>query len=293
LFPAKAIAGQEVAQEMHIDTQHKVSAVGQDMASAVGLEHSYSSYVTDYLIFATGLCCFFWTSAKFAWGAGKTMGTLSVFLLMQSLAFGFGGAAHHMLDIYTRTGEAAGQSWSQARSLWMYFWFGSVLFSCMGSAATMALTFAFSAWPVWTLVFAYIAGAGVAAYEALVLGFWQSFLNGDSVCSSASLVFILFSTVVLAGGVVQKGASNGQALHLFGTIVALIGWMLFTFVPKSSFPTSLNRTSTFHLFIHMSMIFVSMAVWQQAASSLWRQFACGADLKDRGNHKRAALTSRT
>jgi len=245
--------------------------------------HSPAGYWTDYLIALVALICVevTWQRSSQAAADPAVRRPFVVFAFMVALAYGGGGVAHHMLDVYFKNYETMGRTWNEANSGWMYPWLLTSL-TGIASAATVLIAFSCTSfaggqYTLWVNIGAYGLGGLIMGYEIYLMVDENIEMTGMAV-SMVTLAFGLPSLVLVAVGVYQKGKEPGTIFVAGGEAFWLFGFCFLGFlVPDACkkvgsdregcpFPEAFNQNAIFHIIILLSVL-LFFAATQQASKT--------------------------
>lgn len=238
-----------------------------------GWDYSWAGILTDYLIVLTCATVFAFTGYR-GKVSNRLRNLLFAFLISTGLTYGFGGAAHHLINIYFHSGTYMGRQWGDENSGWMIPWIIGVVAMGFAAAALFALTFEILSLPAWASLPALLAAVGIGIYEVYVLfGTDTGFDNSSYAVALFSTFASLVCTVAHAVGLCVK--RSNRAL-LLGTFLQLLGFLLLLVAPASCtkanaaregcpFPKDFNQNALFHVALAIATYVISLGVWQMRA----------------------------
>ncbi|CAE8599136.1 unnamed protein product [Polarella glacialis] len=241
-------------------------------------DYGWAGIITDYLILVT---CVVLASITLSRSRGPRLwwsitSQLLVFLVLNGIAYGGGGSAHHLLNTYHSDGGVMGKAWGAKNSGWMYPWLVAMIFSSLTGAFALSTICAFSSYPSWSGIPGYVIGGSVAVMEAYI---FIATDTGVEVTGTANGLWGMGSaaigTAVLAVGLCQRGPSGGLAMALGGLTSLFLGFLVVFSVPGSCrkvgkehegcpFPEIFNQNAVFHVLSIISLILVTVGTLQKA-----------------------------
>lgn len=239
-----------------------------------GWDHSPAGYYTDYVISVE--CVILAVLVFMGKKEHSSAKNFMAFACLTAIAFGGGGVAHHMMDVYFHRGEAMHHKWGQPNSGWMYPWLLTGLSATAASAAA-AVSFSFTSCgdKSWAYVVLYVLGSLIALYEVKGLADENTASSGV-IAGLVGMAFGFLALVFAAVGAFQsfqKGVLFAGVGSLFWFFSMLFVSLL---VPASCrtvgddregcpFPEAFNQNAVFHVIVMISVAFFYLA--PKAASS--------------------------
>lgn len=239
--------------------------------------HSFGGYMTDYAILTTCFTLLFASWSKL--GCSTSQGTqLIAYLLIQGLAFGLGGVAHHMLDIYFNDGETMGRSWGDENSGWMYPWLFAMVLSSLNGGATPSVAFFFTDLPSWMGIVTYVLGVSLAGYEFYIFVFTAEGINTTGTyLGYFSMLGTLTAFIAFVVSFCKKcsnGGRYGPTLQCcIGMTLQMCGLVVLMTAPASCkkvgeeragcpYPAAFNQNAVFHSFTVVGVIALVTGCWK-------------------------------
>eukprot|EP00929_Paragymnodinium_shiwhaense_P008279 TRINITY_DN112227_c0_g1_i1.p1 TRINITY_DN112227_c0_g1~~TRINITY_DN112227_c0_g1_i1.p1 ORF type:complete len:275 (-),score=29.14 TRINITY_DN112227_c0_g1_i1:547-1371(-) len=237
-----------------------------------GWDYFWAGILTDYLLVVVCMVMFQVTRSKDK-GSASLRNTHLAFLMATAVTYGFGGAAHHVLNIYHSRGGVQGLEWGDENSSWMLPWIGATVASCFAAALLFALTFEVLSLPVWTSIPGFLVAFHIAVYEVYVLFCTE---NGTVDTSVVAGFFGSFAALActLAHAVGLCTARSSIAL-LVGNVFQLLAFGVVMLVTPSScrevgaaregcpFPEQFNHNAVFHVLLIIATGIISVGVQQK------------------------------
>jgi len=240
--------------------------------------HSVAGYVTDYLIFVVSFACLTIAAVLMRKSESREVRRMLtafiVYAAFMGVAFGAGGGAHHLLNLYDH--EPIGKTWGSRNSGWMYFWIFAVGLLPVGMLAGIATVFAVAAFPMWSQLLLYALGGAVGIGEAAIVV--SENLSSSGVPSAYIALVAYLSGGLLAGVLaVRPACKGGRGLIMLGMVLALLGHLIVVFKPASCTMTGVdleisgddrecpysedfNHNAIFHVFVTCSVLLVFAGV---------------------------------
>lgn len=239
-----------------------------------GWDHAASGYITGYLIVVACCVCVGLLLAKGAQRFSETK-HLVVLLGCNAGAFGFGGATHHMLDVYYNRGEAMGTAWGEDNSGWMFAWLLTSL-AAPGAMALVALAFSIATCAKEAryskIAFCIVYGFGtVIALAELVI-----FVTGNmGLSGTLSVVVSIFAGLIATGlsvvDIAKSGFMGWRVLFALGSVHYFLAFFFLAFLVPGSctevnyrddcpFPYEFNQHALFHIIVIISIVCLFLAV---------------------------------